>query len=153
DPLRGIVEHIRAQPMPQDSMQRALDRASAIKLAPPRRWFNWRPEIQIRVAVAAAILVALGVGFGANELNKPSGQRFALARLERMTRDGLRAREHFAEVDFDGDSGKRKVHDASDQDRLEAIIRQSSGKPEDWAPLGVFQRPIGSPGQSPEDES
>ena len=55
----------------------------------PRRWFNWRPEIQTRIAVAAAILVALGIGFGVNELNKPSGQRFALARLADRGAAGL----------------------------------------------------------------
>jgi tetratricopeptide (TPR) repeat protein len=149
DPLRRAVEHIRSQPTPQDSMQRALDRAGAIKLVPPRRWFNWRPEIQIRVAVAAAILVALGIGFTANELNKRSGERIALASL-----DGMRAREHIAQLQYlDADPSKRKVNDASEQAQLEAIIRQAAGTPNDWAPLDVFQRPIGAPGQSPQPES
>jgi len=66
DPLRRAVEHIRSQPVPQENMERAVDRASAIHVAPPRRWFNLRPEIQIRVAVAAAILVAVAVGLSAN---------------------------------------------------------------------------------------
>src|SRR5207249_7819633 len=128
DPLRRAVEHIRSQPAPQESMQRAVDRASAIHVAPPRRWFNLKPEIQVRIAVAAAILVALGIGLGANELSKPSGQRFALGRLERITRDGLRTSEHFAEVEeyFDGDLRTRKANDASDKTLHKEIIRQGT---------------------------
>src|SRR5260370_489963 len=77
DPLRRAVEHIRSQPAPQESMQRAMDRASAIHVAPPRRWFNLRPEIQVRIAVAAAILVALAVGFSANVLEDRTGNRLS----------------------------------------------------------------------------
>src|SRR5207244_12559445 len=72
DSLRRAVEHIRSQPIPQGSMQRALERASAIQVAPPRRWFSLRPEIQVRIAIAAAILVAIGIGFLANKLNEKS---------------------------------------------------------------------------------
>src|SRR5437899_12077726 len=72
DPLRRAVEHIRSQPAPEGSMQRAVDRASAIHVAPPRRWFNLHTEIQVRIAVAAAILVALGVGFLANQMSDRS---------------------------------------------------------------------------------
>jgi len=35
---------------------------------------------------------------------------------------------------------------------LVTLIRQVIGTPEDWAPLGAFQRPIGPPGQQPEEE-
>jgi tetratricopeptide (TPR) repeat protein len=35
---------------------------------------------------------------------------------------------------------------------LVTLIRQVIGTPDDWAPLGAFQRPIGPPGQQPEDE-
>src|SRR5260370_38303612 len=68
-PIRRAVEHIGSQPVPEGNMQRALDRASAIKPIPHGRWFNLRPEIQIRIAVAAAVLIALGVGFWANRFS------------------------------------------------------------------------------------
>ncbi|HEV2947737.1 MAG TPA: VIT domain-containing protein, partial [Gemmataceae bacterium] len=68
EPIGRAVKHIRSQPAPQENLQRALDRASAIKPIPRGRWFNLRPEIQIRIAVAAAIVVAVAVGFSANIL-------------------------------------------------------------------------------------
>jgi hypothetical protein len=75
DALRRAVEHIRSQPVPQESLQRALDRASAINIAPARRWFHLRPEIQVRIAIAAAILVALAVGSSANVLEDRADNR------------------------------------------------------------------------------
>jgi tetratricopeptide (TPR) repeat protein len=35
---------------------------------------------------------------------------------------------------------------------LVTLVRQVIGTPDDWAPLGAFQRPIGPPGQQPDDE-
>src|SRR5260370_41920705 len=69
EPIRRAVQHIRSQPVPEGNMQRALDRASAIKPIPHGRWFNLRPEIQIRIAVAAAVLIPRGVGFWANRFS------------------------------------------------------------------------------------
>src|SRR5262249_7379037 len=68
DPLRGVVEQILSQPTPQESLQRALERARAIQVAPARRWFNLHPEIQVRIAVAAATPVAVAIGWSADLL-------------------------------------------------------------------------------------
>lgn len=70
DSLRRAVEHIRSQPVPEASMQRAINRACAMKPTPRGRWFKLRPEIQVRIAVAAAILVAIGTGFLANLMSE-----------------------------------------------------------------------------------
>jgi tetratricopeptide (TPR) repeat protein len=79
DSIRRAAEHIRSQPVPQESLQRALDRACAMNTAPPRRWFHLRPELRVRIAVAAAILVAVAVGFSANVYQRGrSSDQFAL---------------------------------------------------------------------------
>ena len=82
DAIKRAVKHIRSQSPPQENLQRALDRASAIKPIHRARWFNLRADIQIRIAVAAAILVAVAVGLSANlaqhRVSRSSSDQFAL---------------------------------------------------------------------------
>jgi hypothetical protein len=162
EPIRRAVKHIRSQSPPQENLQRALDRASAIKPIPRARWFNLRPEIQIRVAVAAAILVAVAIGFSANlvqrRVSRASSDQFALLdeppvqfpptatwkRITEIRKEGKEADEEPSRL-----PGRVNINGLG-KEELEALIRQSNGTPDDWAPAGAFQGPIGPPGTSPE---
>jgi tetratricopeptide (TPR) repeat protein len=107
--IRRAVEHLRSQPPPKENMQRALDRAVAMKFAPPRKWFNLRPELQIRIAVAAAVVMAVAVGLstnilehgkneGAFSLIESSVDEFALADEPAVTSPSAATWKHVTEL-------------------------------------------------------
>src|SRR5262245_39745532 len=158
EPIRRAWKHIRLQSPPQENLQRALDRASAIKPIHRARWFNLRPEIQIRFAVAAAILVAVAIGFSINfgqrRIAVPASDQFALAD-EDTIQFSLSTKKVTKDKEADEEAsplpGRVNVNGLQ-KEELRDLIRQSNGTPDDWAPGGSFQRPIAPPGQAPEEE-
>src|SRR5258707_12659164 len=61
DPLRKAVDAVWAQPIPQDAMQRAVDRAARQAMPKPASWRGSRGRLLAIGSVAAACLLTIGL--------------------------------------------------------------------------------------------
>ncbi|MFO0843767.1 MAG: hypothetical protein U0797_15460 [Gemmataceae bacterium] len=83
DLVRASVERIRHSPPPPESLSRALERARRLGSPRPRPWLARRASLFAASAVAASLLVGLGLRYGPNPfaapLDVPSGRGGDLA--------------------------------------------------------------------------